>query len=78
MGFGGLRDEVEGIRIWGLGRFGFRVHGAGCTVHGAGCESKGVGVGILGFRVYRGTSLMRNCPPLGPYSSPMLRAVWWS
>ena len=27
---------------------------------------------------YRGTSLKRNRPPLGPYSRPMPRALWWS
>ena len=27
---------------------------------------------------YMGTSLIRNSPPLGPYSSPMPRALWWS
>ena len=27
---------------------------------------------------YRGTSLIRNCPPLGPYSRTMPRALWWS
>ena len=28
--------------------------------------------------VYRSTSLKRNCFPLGPYSKPMPRALWWS
>ena len=27
---------------------------------------------------YRGTSLIRNCPPLGPYSRTMPRALWKS
>jgi hypothetical protein len=31
-----------------------------------------------GSHRYRGTSLMRNIPPVGPYSSPMPRALWWS
>ena len=26
---------------------------------------------------YRGTSLMRNTPLVGPYSSPMPRDLWW-
>ena len=26
----------------------------------------------------RGTTLMRNIPPVGPYSSTMPRALWWS
>ena len=28
--------------------------------------------------VYRGTSLIRNQPPMGPYSSAMPRALWRS
>jgi hypothetical protein len=28
--------------------------------------------------VCRGTSLKRNCPPLGPYSRTVARASWWS
>ena len=27
---------------------------------------------------YMGTSLIRNCFLLGPYSRPMARALWWS
>ena len=27
---------------------------------------------------YRGTSILRNSTPLGPYSRPMPRALWWS
>ena len=27
--------------------------------------------------LYRGTSLIRNSAPLGPYSRTMLRALWW-
>ena len=27
---------------------------------------------------YRGTSLIRNCPSLGPYGRPLPRALWWS
>ena len=27
---------------------------------------------------YRGTSLIRNCFPLGPYGRPVPRALWWS
>ena len=30
------------------------------------------------YNTYRGTSLIRNSPPLGPYSRPMPRALWWS
>ena len=28
--------------------------------------------------VYRGTSLIKNSAPLGPYSRNMFRALWWS
>ena len=30
------------------------------------------------FQEYRGTSLIRNSTPRGPYSRPMPRALWWS
>ena len=43
----------------------------GMVGHGEGAED--------GFRVrYRGTSLISNSPPLGPYSRTMPRALWWS
>jgi len=28
--------------------------------------------------VYRGTSLIRNSAPLGPYSRTIPRVLWWS
>ena len=31
-----------------------------------------------GWHRYRGTSLIRNHAPLGPYSRTMPRALWWS
>ena len=31
-----------------------------------------------GATVYRGTSLIRNTPPLGPYSRIITRVIWWS
>jgi hypothetical protein len=31
-----------------------------------------------GFRDYKGTSLIRKRLPVGPYSSPLPRALWWS
>ena len=34
--------------------------------------------GELVFRVYRGTSLVRNCRPLGPFCSPLPRVLSWS
>ena len=30
------------------------------------------------FHSYRGTSLIRNSPPVGPYSRPTPSALWWS
>ena len=32
----------------------------------------------IGEAKYRGTSLIRKRLPLGPYSRPMPRALWWS
>jgi hypothetical protein len=32
----------------------------------------------LPFGVYRGTSLIRKRRPLGTFSKPMPRALWWS
>jgi hypothetical protein len=34
--------------------------------------------GPLSGHKYRGASLIRNCAPLGPYSRPMPRVLWWS
>ena len=31
-----------------------------------------------GIPLYRGTSLIRNSGPLGPYSRTLPRALWWS
>jgi len=30
------------------------------------------------IKVYRGTSLIRKTPLLGPYSRTMPRVLWWS
>ena len=35
-------------------------------------------VDSLNPREYRGTSLIRKCFPLGPYSRTVPRALWWS
>jgi len=48
LGFGELRVEVLGIEVCGLGRLGFRVHGAGFG-------SKGVGGWGSGFRITKPT-----------------------
>ena len=39
-----------------------------------------IGHVTLGYpgKTYRGTSLIRNYPSLGPYSRLMPRALWWS
>ena len=34
--------------------------------------------GKYGWYEYRGTSLIKNSPPLGPHSRAMPRALWWS
>ena len=33
---------------------------------------------MFSVAMYRGTSLMRNSPPLGPYIRTKPRALWWS
>ena len=59
-------------------------------IHISMVEGTGGWVEGLGFRVwaqaeerwavsqYMGASLIRNNPPLGTYSRPMPRALWWS
>ena len=32
----------------------------------------------LDHYTYRGTSLIRNSLPIGPYGRPMSKALWWS
>jgi len=56
--------------------FGFR----GSTVQGLVCKVSSVEFRVQGSGrgVYRGTSLIRNSAPLGPYSRNMPRALWWS
>ena len=34
--------------------------------------------GSENMRMYRGTSLIRNTPLLGPYSRTIPRVLWWS
>ena len=31
---------------------------------------------VADSRLYRGTSIIRNCHPIGPYSRTMSRALW--
>ena len=39
---------------------------------------KGVGLATDDLAGYRGTSLIKNSPLLGPHSRPTRRALWWS
>ena len=59
------------------------VHDLACWVAGAPLDSAvaeafQVADGCKLNSVYRGTSLIRNSAPLGPYSRSMPRAPWWS
>ena len=72
----------------------FRVQGSGCMVQGAGFRVQGSGDEETNATLptikwptiketgstdeYRGTSLVRNSLPLGPYSRTMPRALWCS
>ena len=55
--------------------FVYRVSGSGfvCRVSGSGFRVQLLGNVRFG---YRGISLIRNHPPVGPYSSPMRRDLW--
>ena len=47
--------------------------------YSTGCEPvQGVGLGfrVTGAGLYRDTSLIRNSPLVGPYSTTMSRALW--
>ena len=50
--------------------------GAGCTTTSTSCSGKALTLSRSG--TYRGTSLIRNSAPPGPYSGNMSRALWWS
>ena len=58
--------RVEGFRVCGLG---YRVQDAGCRVNEPPAPSSHA------HGMYRGTSLIRNCLLLGPYSRAMPRAL---
>ena len=51
-----------GVRVWRM-EFGVEGSGLGCTHQDS------------GDKVYRGTSLIRNRAPPGPYSRPMPRVL---
>ena len=61
----GFRVSVSGLLYDGL-RFG----GSGAA--------QGEFQGERPHHYYRGASLIRNRPPLGPYSRPLPRALWCS
>ena len=63
----GLRVGCMGLRVWGL------VLGVG----GSGAPRRApFGVRpAFGFTDYRGNPLIRNTPPLGPYSRPVPRVL---
>ena len=68
----GLRSTC---RVWGSG---LRLLGSGFRVEGLGPSEHSILKGRVSWHliekcVYRGTSLIRNNPPVGPYSSPMPR-----
>ena len=54
-------------------------HGHVERCHGAPCLNQAAleGVPRANIERYRGTSLIRNCPPLGPCSRTMPRALCW-
>ena len=81
MGFGVLGF---GPRVGG---WEFGVWGLGVRVRGLGFRDKGLGKPFLDCRSctpyanpapYRGTSLIRSNPLLGPYRRTIPRALWWS
>jgi len=54
----------------------FKVQGLGSGVEGLGVKLQGDGR-PQAERAYRGTSLVRNRHPVGPYSRTMPRLLWW-
>jgi len=41
-------------------------------------KNAGVSNDAMNTENYKGTSIIRNGPLLGPYSRAMLRILWWS
>ena len=68
----GLRVIKKKKKARGL-PLGFRGYGFGLDVLAA---FSGTRSPRSGASLYRGTSLIRNCPPLGPYSRTMPKALW--
>jgi hypothetical protein len=78
----GFRDQGSGFRVSGLRVEGvwFRVQGSGFRVQSSGFRVYGPPHALSKPSVpkYSGTSLIRNCLFLGPYSRAMPRALRWS
>jgi len=81
----GFRVPGFGVRVSGFGFrvsvFGFRVSGLGFQVPGFGFRVSGFGFRSAGFqlKIHRASSCIQRLvsTPLGPYSSPMRRALLW-
>jgi len=82
----GFRVSGFGFRGCGFRGFGFRADSDAVQCYGFSVECLAFRIkGIYGcicssqkVTVYRGTSLIRKRPPLGPYSSRMPRGLGWS
>jgi len=70
-----VREQKSLCRLRILGYFGL----VGKKTHQCSDrEALGGGVeGVLRDKTYRGTSLIRNRHPVGPYSRTMPRLIWW-
>ena len=62
--------QLLGLRWWG--------HYLGCRFGTRRIFGLAEGLATIRFNSYRGSSLIRNRPTLGPYSRPTPRALWWS
>ena len=87
-GVRGLGCGVQSLalRVWGFQDLELRVYGLGFGVWVLGFRVQGTGQARLEMHAtlpcrekrYRGTLLIRNRPPLGPYSGYMPRPLCWS
>ena len=59
--------HFERIRVW-----------KEAQVHAIQEKTEGRDRKVYPLSDYRGTSLIRNSAPLGPYSRAMPRVIWWS
>jgi hypothetical protein len=74
--------EAEGVRESEVEREGEGERGKEKERAAARRDQRERGGAVLGpcecLGGYKGTSLTRNYLPLGPYTMPMSRALWWS